>query len=90
MTTGRCVLLVMRRDHRTEFLALLDRIGLPVLAATRCAKATKYLRAPRSIAAVLTDTDLVDGNWETLLKQVHDQCPEIPVVAVLIFQHRNL
>ncbi len=75
------VLVVMRREFRQELLALLDRLGVSVLAATGCNEALEHIQPRSNVHTVLVDTELADGNWKTLLTQMKHRGLAVPVVV---------
>lgn len=81
MAEKTTVLLVMRRQHRHELLGLLDNLGVSVLAASGCNEAILYLQQQSGMAVVFTDTDLQDGDWVWLLKQVQRWRGKTPVIV---------
>lgn len=68
------ILVIMPRDKRQALLEQLEGCGNRVLAVSNCDQARQVFRAGVPVQVVLTDSELPDGNWCTVLDEVtHSQ-----------------
>ena len=79
------VLLVMPRAGRALLVDLLGKLGLPILFASNCEEAARYLRPEHNVDVLLTGVELPDGDWETVLQCVDRMRPHAQVVVCTNF-----
>jgi len=65
-------LIVSSRD-RAPLIEILHSGGFEVLTAIDCGSASRQLASSSPADLVVADLDLPDGNWCTLLRELHDR-----------------
>ena len=65
--------LIVSSQDRSPLVEILHSSGFEVLIAIDCGSACRQLQSSLPADVVVADLDLPDGNWCTLLRELHDR-----------------